>query len=434
MYAEAHQKNLRILHTSDWHLGSKLSSLGTLAQKRTSELLKIIAELPAFVQEQKIDVFLLTGDLFDENAPSLSEKQYVFSILEQMHIPVFLCMGNHDPLTLQSLENISLPKNVHIFGAPGLQTNDLSAFPCSYYLENLSLFLSGSSFHKKTLTESHIPFLYKEKEKLQIPKNARTVLCLHGELLQSSNQTSRYHPIYVDALKNENFDLVALGHIHKKQHFFSDHTLITYSGVLHGRGFDEQGALGFSVIELAPKDLQTPIFEDFHPSSFFIEEKSMYSENHKTKISYFVSPFAQFLEKTFLLDEKTTWLSLEKQLEELNPLHFYKFVFSGKVNQELFYMLQHLSAFLKGKFQYFKIKNTCERYETRAFDELSYIEKLFYQCLEKEKKTDEEKEKIFHLFTTALESKEKDFLLQQYLLQKQETEDSFAWIDEWSER
>ena len=57
-------KQLRVLHTSDWHLGRALHE-----HSRDDEYDAFLAWLLKTIEEQKIDVLLIAGDIFDEKNP-----------------------------------------------------------------------------------------------------------------------------------------------------------------------------------------------------------------------------------------------------------------------------------------------------------------------------------------------------------------------------
>ncbi|MGL4946102.1 MAG: exonuclease subunit SbcD, partial [Cetobacterium sp.] len=56
---------MRILHTSDWHLGKKLEG-----QSRILEQKMFIDDLEKIVIEENIDCILLAGDVYDTYNPS----------------------------------------------------------------------------------------------------------------------------------------------------------------------------------------------------------------------------------------------------------------------------------------------------------------------------------------------------------------------------
>lgn len=58
-------KPLKVLHTSDWHLGRSLYD-----RKRYDEFTKFLDWLAGFIREQQIDLLLVAGDVFDTTTPS----------------------------------------------------------------------------------------------------------------------------------------------------------------------------------------------------------------------------------------------------------------------------------------------------------------------------------------------------------------------------
>lgn len=51
---------MRILHTSDWHLGARLHE-----QERIAEHRQFLAELVAIAEREAVEALLVAGDVFD---------------------------------------------------------------------------------------------------------------------------------------------------------------------------------------------------------------------------------------------------------------------------------------------------------------------------------------------------------------------------------
>jgi DNA repair protein SbcD/Mre11 len=87
---------VRLLHTSDWHLGARLRGVD-----RTSDQLARVAELLGYARERGVDLLLVAGDVVDEHRPShldavLGElAELLRPELERGMRAVFLA-GNHD--------------------------------------------------------------------------------------------------------------------------------------------------------------------------------------------------------------------------------------------------------------------------------------------------------------------------------------------------
>ncbi|RZU63943.1 exodeoxyribonuclease I subunit D [Microterricola gilva] len=88
---------MRILHTSDWHVGRTFHGHSTLAA-----LDEVLRELAALVRERAIDVVLVAGDVFDSAVPSRDSYELLgraLSAIREAGATVILSSGNHDSAT-----------------------------------------------------------------------------------------------------------------------------------------------------------------------------------------------------------------------------------------------------------------------------------------------------------------------------------------------
>ena len=67
---------MKILHTSDWHLGASLGP-----EKRTREFKAVLAWLVQILAEQKIEAVIIAGDIFDSGIPPNSAAELFFQFL-----------------------------------------------------------------------------------------------------------------------------------------------------------------------------------------------------------------------------------------------------------------------------------------------------------------------------------------------------------------
>ena len=110
---------MRILHTSDWHLGKSLET-----KTRYEEQQHFIDEISDIIDRKNIDVVILSGDVFDtSNPPAAAEAMFFNSIVrlaKDRTVPVVVIAGNHDsPDRLLAGAGILRPYGVFIFGKPG---------------------------------------------------------------------------------------------------------------------------------------------------------------------------------------------------------------------------------------------------------------------------------------------------------------------------
>ncbi|PID50183.1 MAG: exonuclease SbcCD subunit D [Proteobacteria bacterium] len=87
---------MRLLHTSDWHLGQMLHHF-----ERRYEHQCFLDWLLQTLEEQRIDALLLAGDIFDNANPSAASQQQFYTFLTQArqripHLNTVIIAGNHD--------------------------------------------------------------------------------------------------------------------------------------------------------------------------------------------------------------------------------------------------------------------------------------------------------------------------------------------------
>lgn len=84
---------MRLLHTSDWHVGRKIRG-----RSRASEHREVLAEIATIADRHRVDLILVAGDLFDVSSPSPEDEEIVYTALLALSevAPVALVAGNHD--------------------------------------------------------------------------------------------------------------------------------------------------------------------------------------------------------------------------------------------------------------------------------------------------------------------------------------------------
>ncbi len=85
---------IRLLHTSDWHLGRTIRN-----RPRTEEFAAVLDEVVRIAIDEKVDGLLVAGDLYDSRAPGPEADAILVETLVRLHeagIPVVAIGGNHD--------------------------------------------------------------------------------------------------------------------------------------------------------------------------------------------------------------------------------------------------------------------------------------------------------------------------------------------------
>lgn len=86
---------MKLLHTSDWHLGKRLESLSRLEEQKD-----VLNEICAIAEAEQADAVLISGDLFDTYNPPTEAVDLFYKILKRLanngKRAVIAIAGNHD--------------------------------------------------------------------------------------------------------------------------------------------------------------------------------------------------------------------------------------------------------------------------------------------------------------------------------------------------
>lgn len=107
---------MRVLHTSDWHIGKKLGRYDRSEEERA-----VIAEVVGIAADESVDLVLHSGDLFDRPLPSVEALDLAFTGLVDLTNggtrPVVVIAGNHDsPGLFEALAPFVRSANVYLVG------------------------------------------------------------------------------------------------------------------------------------------------------------------------------------------------------------------------------------------------------------------------------------------------------------------------------
>jgi exonuclease SbcD len=108
---------MKILHTSDWHLGRTLYS----KKERQEEHKAFLEWLLKIIKENSIDLLLIAGDIFDTASPSTTSQRMYYDFLVKVKTAgcenVIVVAGNHDsPSFLNAPKDILAALNVAVVG------------------------------------------------------------------------------------------------------------------------------------------------------------------------------------------------------------------------------------------------------------------------------------------------------------------------------
>lgn len=108
---------MRILHTSDWHLGK-----GLMGYSRTAEHEQFCEEVIDLAQD--VDLVIVSGDVFDTYNPPIDAEEMLYDTLARLgdggKRAVVVIAGNHDsPDRLSAPNPLAVTHGVFLFGRPG---------------------------------------------------------------------------------------------------------------------------------------------------------------------------------------------------------------------------------------------------------------------------------------------------------------------------
>jgi DNA repair protein SbcD/Mre11 len=108
---------MRILHTSDWHIGRTFHGHSTVENLRT-----VLGALVDAVREHRVDVVAVAGDIFDSATPSaeyITVLTDALGAIRKAGAQIVLTSGNHDSIArLGYLSEFTGLAGIHIFTRP----------------------------------------------------------------------------------------------------------------------------------------------------------------------------------------------------------------------------------------------------------------------------------------------------------------------------
>ncbi|HEX8377669.1 MAG TPA: exonuclease SbcCD subunit D C-terminal domain-containing protein [Pedobacter sp.] len=235
---------MKILHTSDWHIGQLFHEYD-----RTLEHQKFLSWLVGVLQNEKIDVLLISGDVFDLSNPGAASVTMFYSFLNHAvksnpDIQIIITAGNHDSASrLEAPKPLLESSNIHIVGfiekdADGLINYNKLTIPIRDAFGEIKAWCLAIPFLRtgdyplipnctNQYTEG-VAALYKEAfEYAEHKKQQGQVIIAMGHLhthqaeITDLDKTERLIMGGVECVPasafHQDIKYVALGHIHKSQ-------------------------------------------------------------------------------------------------------------------------------------------------------------------------------------------------------------------------
>ncbi|MFP3921797.1 MAG: exonuclease SbcCD subunit D [Dichotomicrobium sp.] len=226
----------RFLHTADIHLDSPLRTLALRDEALSAQIRgatrKAFTGLVDTCLERRLDALVIAGDLYDRDLHDMSTALFFgrqMRRLAEAGIRVFLIRGNHDAESVLTRE-LSLPDNVHVFGADG-GTEKLAE--------------AGVAIHGVSFASAHVPENLLNRYPAPVPGMVNIGL-LHTSLTGAEGHDV-YAPCSLADLRNHGFDYWALGHVHKRA-VHAERPWVVMPGIPQGRDIGEDGAKSATLV------------------------------------------------------------------------------------------------------------------------------------------------------------------------------------------
>ncbi len=300
---------MRLLHTSDWHLGRTLHGYSLLDAQRDA-----VETLVDEAISRGVELFVIAGDVFDRAVPPIEALRILndaVARLNEASISTILIAGNHDSGERLSTYSSVLRDGVWVVGdhdelATPIVLADAHGELLVYALPFLDPDLVRHNLSDgEPLERSHDAVMTRAIELINLDQaargNPRSIAIGHAfvvagdppEISESERDLSIGGVQSVPAARfGTSFDYVALGHLHRPQRVGSDG--IRYSGSLLRYSFSEASHdKSFLVIDIGAPDAeiqieQVPIAQPRPMSRLRGSIADLLSDSHSQSREHFV--------------------------------------------------------------------------------------------------------------------------------------------------
>ncbi|PCH76010.1 MAG: exonuclease sbcCD subunit D [Flavobacteriaceae bacterium] len=213
---------MKILHTSDWHLGHRLHD-----QVQTQEQGLFLKWLLDTIISEQIDVLLIAGDIFDTGTPSTLSLKMYYDFLVQLHASnckhVIVTGGNHDsPGTLNAPKELLETLDVKVVGKA---TEDIADEVFKLTVKGESIVVAAVPY----LRDQDIRKAVAGEQFDDITERYKTALIQHYTAVAEKSE----------AINTEGFPMIAMGHLFAVGGTISDSEQNIYVGNLGHIGAED---------------------------------------------------------------------------------------------------------------------------------------------------------------------------------------------------
>lgn len=245
---------MKILHTSDWHLGHTLYNYD-----RTEEQLSMLKQVEDIVRKHQPDVFLLCGDIYHTSQPSAAVQTMLSEAIINIrnanpNMTMIITAGNHDSATRHEIFTTPWKAlKVHTIG--NLDKNNINKHIIK--IDNIGYIIAIPYTYERNIPKGFFQEILDtvsnlNTENLPVVMTAHTTI--HGCDFIGHDHATEYTVGGIDAFNieqmGEGYDYLALGHIHHEQFIHTGKHNVRYSGTPIAINFDENYPHSISLVEI----------------------------------------------------------------------------------------------------------------------------------------------------------------------------------------
>lgn len=245
---------MRILHTSDWHLGHIL-----YGYDRTEEQQRMLDRMVDIVRDEQPDVFILAGDVYDTAQPSAAVQTMLTGMMVMLHevrpdMHIVMTAGNHDSASRHEIFRAPWRAlNVHAVGQLDKDRPEQHIVP----VPGKGFVVAVPYVHQRNIPDGFFQTLLDKTQ--QINTDGLPVVLTAHTTVNGCDFAGHEHATEavvggIDAIGidffGQGYDYLALGHIHKPQFIHTGHHNVRYSGTPIAVSFDERYDHSVSIVDI----------------------------------------------------------------------------------------------------------------------------------------------------------------------------------------
>ena len=263
------------MHLADLHLGKSI-----LEQSLIEDQKYILEEIINIIKEKSVDVVLVVGDVYDKAIPSVEAVKLFSEFLSKLYklsVKVFIISGNHDSKDRLSFGNeLFIENGVYI---EGIFDGELKSYELEDEFGKVNIYMlpfvkpaDVRRYYSDNIIDSYQDAIKCIIDNTKLESKARNIIMVHQfvtasgvDIIRSESESISLGGIdNVDVSLFDEFDYVAMGHVHGPQKLIRD--VVRYAGsplkysfseVNHRKSvpvieLKEKGNIDIELVSLAP--------------------------------------------------------------------------------------------------------------------------------------------------------------------------------------